>query len=128
MKELLEKHPKSAKIVREYYLKKLLDSLEDKGLPDEFKEHVKQQGLPEEQIIKLLETNPGALTDVFDENGIYIITFIDRRDTTPEEVNFRTSISGKQGTLNTCKSLFKTRKEAEKEGVTEAFSLLEQKL
>ncbi len=72
MKELLEKYPKAAKVVREYYLNKLLESLKDKGLPEDFKEEVRKEGLPEEQIIRLLEANPYALVDVFDKNGIYI--------------------------------------------------------
>jgi hypothetical protein len=129
MKELLEKYPKAAKVVKEYYLKKLLDSLEDKGLPDEFKDHVKQQGLPEEQIIKLLESNPIALIDIFDENNIFIHILVTQSKDDLNKASFAEGIFlPSQGTKTGGGTYYKTRKEAEKKAIIEAFKLLEEKL
>lgn len=120
MKELLEKYPKAAKIVKEYYLNKLLESMKDKGLPDDFKEHVKQQGLPEEQIVSLIEINPGALIEVFDENNIFIDidvhVFVDDKDCN----YFSYKIVGTEIEHDS----FETRKNAEKSAVSEAFEFL----
>ncbi len=123
MKELLEKYPKAAKVVREYYLNKLLESLKDKGLPEGFKEEVKKEGVPEDRIISLLEANPAALMEVFDENEIYIHIGIDYPEIGEHSPIMFTFDTGR-GEINT----FLTRKGAEKEAIIKAFSLLEEKL
>ncbi len=102
--------------------------MEDKGLPEEFKEHVKQQGVPEEQIIKLLEANPGALTDVFDENNIFIHILVTQSKDELDKASFAEGIFIPSIGTKTGGIYYKTRKEAEKEGVIEAFKLLEEKL
>ncbi len=125
MKELLEKYPKAAKIVKEYYLNKLLEGLKDKGLPEDFKDHVKQQGLPEEQIVKLLEVNPIALTEIFDKYKLIIC--INGLGQIEEEVSFIWSIFngiGHQADI----FKYETRKKAEEAAIIEAFKLLEDKL
>jgi hypothetical protein len=131
MKELLEKYPKAAKVVKEYYLNKLLESLNDKSLPEEFKEHVKQQGLPETQIVSLMEVNPAALMEVFDENKIPIHIVVnsklnDKREI--ESLSFGVIISMTSNDMTTIPKWFNTRKDAEKIGIISAFEILEQKL
>ncbi len=93
MRELLETYPKATEVVKSYYLEKLLQSLEGRGLPDEFKDHVKQQGISNDMLEKLLVDGPRNLFDVFDENEIYIVTFIDRKDQSPKVVHFKFSVS-----------------------------------
>jgi hypothetical protein len=131
MKGLLEKYPKAAKIVNEYYLAKLLESLNDKGLPDDFKEHVKQQGLPETQIVSLMEVNPYALVDVFDQNKIPIHIVVNSKlddDRNVKSVTFGVIIAMGSNDMKTVTEWFPTRKEAEKVAIIEAFGILEEKL
>ena len=119
MIELFEKYPKAANIVKSYYLEKLLESLKSEGLPEEFKEHVRQQGIDDEKVVKLVETMPRSLFDVFDENEIYIEILTDAVFMKPK-FQYKISLLDKQK--------FDTRKEAEKEAINVAFKLLEEKL
>ncbi len=128
MKELLEKYPKAAKIVKDYYLEKMIESLNDRNLPKDFKDHVREQGIQDDMIVKVMEEGARNLFDVFDLNELYITTFIDRKDEAPDKIYFKCSISGKSGTIDTFRGLFKTRKEAEKEAVMRTFKLLEEKI
>jgi len=121
MTELLEKYPKAAKVVREYYLEQLLESLKEKNLPDEFKEHVKQQGVTDETVQGLVSGNPVLLFSVFDENEIYID--IDVHIIVPNKLYFTYTIPPLSKNIE-----YKTRKEAEEAAIREAFELLEQKL
>jgi hypothetical protein len=127
MKELLEKYPKAAKVVREYYLDQLIESLKDKSLPDEFKEHVKQQGITNETISGIISGNPRLLFDVFDDNILYIGIILNN---SANEMRFEYGISnGMEGIFDNGKSIkYNTRKEAEQKAVEEAFQLLEEKL
>ena len=126
MTELLQKYPKAAKVVREYYLEQLLESLKEKNLPDEFKEHVKQQGITDETVQGLVKGNPVLLFSVFDQNEIYIdidvnITITSSKNTA--YFSYKIPIASKSNDL-----LFIKRKDAEEAAVKEAFELLEQKL
>ena len=126
MIELLEKYPKAAKVVRQYYLEKLIESLKT-DLPEEFKEHVRQQGVTDEMVAKLVDNQPRSLFDVFDENELYIhvgvLIGINNSIVFKYQVNdlllgpvFKDGVS------------FKTRRESEKAAIEEAFKLLEEKL
>lgn len=113
---LLNEHPKTAKVIREYYLTKMIESLKDDDLPENFKKHMKQQGIKDEQVAKMIGNSPSLLFPIFDENEIYI-------NVSPEYNGslvlfcFDTG----HGEINT----FITRKEAEIAGVTKAFKILE---
>jgi len=119
MLELLTKYPKAAKVVKEYYLEKLIASL-DSSLPEDFKEHVREQGITDEMLSKIVGEAPRMLWDAFDENGIYINVFPTNEY---EEVEFRTQINFED--VGTSKF---TRKEAELQAIEKAFQLLEDKL
>lgn len=130
MLELLKKYPKSAKLIREYYLDKMLESLKDDSLPDEFKDHVRQMGIDDEKVAKMLGDAYSQLFSFFDSNKVYIsvspIMEIEEKEgeiATLKPIIFQASILGKQWI-----SFNETRKEAEFEGVKNAFVLLEDKL
>jgi len=126
MTELLEKYPKAAKVVREYYLEQLLESLKEKNLPDEFKEHVKQQGITDETVQGLVSGNPVLLFSVFDENEIYIDINVHKMamKIPDKEIGFSFKILNQDSIL----SFYQTRKQAEQAAVEKSFELLEQKL
>lgn len=115
--ELLEKYPLAAKVVKDWFLKQLLDSLKDNDLPDDFKSYMLDQGIEDDKVAILIDVNPRVLLDVFDENKIFIETTLYPDDT------FTCKI-GNQATTNS----WKTRKEAELFAVEAAFELLESKL
>ena len=120
--ELLEKYPKAAVKVREWFLEKMLDNLKkDDGVPEDFKEFVRQQGIDDERVAKILGGNPRTLFDVFDENQLYIKIDI----FVGETAKFTWSINGHEAVGP---SLYTSRLEAEKEAVTKAFEMLNKNL
>lgn len=110
---LLEQHPKAALVVKNYYLEKLLESLNTDLLTDEFKQFVRDKGVPPDQLLSIIEDIPRNLFDVFDDNGLYI-----------QISGYRDDWSWAIGTFIN-KSTLSSRKEAEKEAIVQAFKLLE---
>lgn len=119
-KEILDANPKSASLIHDYYLNRLLESLEDDTFPPEFKEFAMEKGVPFDNIVAMLEANPRQLFDVFDEHGIFI--------------NISTTNNGKSYQCDVSQDLkgesqgANTRKEADLKGVTLAIDMLEEKL
>ena len=116
MKELLTTYPKATEVVKAYYLQKLIESLKA-DLPEEFKEHVRQQGIDDEKIAKIIQESPRMLFDVFDEHKFHIqISGTDKSGWTWEVLpNYE---------FSRCT----TRKNAEVEAIKLAFKLLNDKL
>lgn len=115
--ELLEKHPLSATTVREWFLQKMLESLQTDEVSEEFKEMMREVGVENDKIATLIDINPRMLLDVFDNNLIFIEIFLYPDNT------FSCKI-GKQGTT----ASWNTRKEAELFATDIAFDILEEKL
>jgi hypothetical protein len=115
--ELLEKHPLSATIIREWFLEKMLESLQTDAVSEEFKDMMREAGIDDDKISTLIDLNPRMLLDVFDDNLIFIEIFLYPDNT------FSCKI-GKQGTT----ASWKTRKEAELFATDIAFDILEEKL
>jgi len=104
-------------VIKQWFLGKLLDSLKDNSVPDDFKEYVRAQDLEEEKIAKIIDAGPRMLFDVFDEHKVYIqITYYDGP-------KFWCSINGVESG-----NKYDTRIEAEKEAVEGAFQMLNDKL
>jgi hypothetical protein len=69
--ELLEKHPLSAKIVRDWFMQKMIESVRgDNGVPEDFKNFMLEQGIENDKIAVMIDGNPRMLFDVFDENDV----------------------------------------------------------
>lgn len=118
MLELLQKYPEAGRVVKAYFLEILISSLNTESLPDDFKDHVRAQGIDDEVVAKILDNAPRNLFDVFDENEIYIfIHYMDVKDNVEFFYSFRNI------DINPVK-LFKTRKEAEHAAVADAFKYL----
>ena len=116
--ELLEQNPETAKLICSYYLEIMIESLKHEGLPEDFKESIREQGIDNEKISAILDGNPRNLFDFFDNHNIYISinSFSDG--------SFSYSISSDIGTSGTSK-VYKTRKEADKNAVETAIKQLE---
>jgi hypothetical protein len=118
--KLLEKHPISAKLIREWFMEKMIESLNDNAITDEFRQFMREQSIDDDKIGIMIDANPRMLLDVFDENDIYInIIRNNGKFMWGWSDNEEHSIKGE---------LINTRKEAELFAVEAAFEILENKL
>lgn len=115
--ELLKNHPKSAIVMKQWYLDKMLEGLNDDSIPDDFKELVRQKGIDDDVVAKTIDASPRALLDIFDEHKIYISTVIDDYN------GFWWKIGEQKSTIG-----YEFRKNCDSAAITEAFKLLESKL
>ena len=116
MLELLEKHPKAAEVIRNWFTDKMIESLKIDDVPEDFKEMIRQDAIDNERIDKILGSQPRALFDVFDEHEIFISINITNRKFTYRIDNV----------INPTE--YSRRKECESISITRAFGILEQKL
>jgi hypothetical protein len=120
-KELLETYPKAADVVRKHFMEKLLESLNDADLPDDFKEFARQQEIDNEKISGLIDSQPRGLFDVFDANGICISIVYG-----PDGFTWKFAQLPFSETKDTAIHLF--RKDAEVAAIEKAFEILNDKL
>ena len=114
--ELLEKYPKVADTIGEFYHSKLVSSMhDDDTIPEDFKELVKSQEFDNEYIAKFIDENPRFLFDVFDAHEVYIQINVPKFS---YSINEGDVIAGS----------WETRKEAEVAAVEQAFEILNNKL
>ena len=114
--ELLEKNPASAEIVRAWFMGKMIESLKDENVPDEFKDYMREQGIDNDKLGIMIDVNPRMLLDVFDEHEVFIsINVVDRKFT------YRID-----NVVNPTE--YSTRKECELISITRAFEILENQL
>lgn len=112
--ELLKQHPKSRNIVIDWFMKEMVQSFKNKNVPSEFKEFMLEKGVNDDKVGDLIDLNPRMLFDVFDENNVIIVIGYHENIGFQFNVNFSDPSKG-----------YLKRKEAEKEAVIEAFSILE---
>jgi hypothetical protein len=115
--ELLEKYPLTAKVVSDWVMQQMLESFKDESVPEEFKHYMLQQGVDNDKLAVMIDTQPRFLFDVFDENDVIIETIVFSDKT------FSCKI-GRQATTNS----WKTRRESETFSIEAAFDILENKL
>ena len=115
--ELLQKYPLTNNVIKDWFMKSMIESFKDESVPEEFKQYMLEQGIEEEKVGTLIDVNPRMLLDVFDDNKIFIEVFLYPDDT------FTCKI-GNQATTQS----WKTRKETELFAVESAFEILENKL
>lgn len=116
-KELLENHPKSALVVKQHFLKVMLDSLNDESLPEDFKDAVRQAGIDNDKIGRIIDASPRALYDVFDGHKLYAETIVDAYG------GFWWKIGETQSTIG-----YEYRVNCDVAAISELFKLLEAKL
>lgn len=115
--EILESHPKSATVLKQWYLEKMLEGLKNENLPEDFKEYVRQQDVNNEGVASIIDISPRGLFDVFDSHKIYVETVIDTG------ANFWWKIGEQQSSIG-----YESRINCDKAAIVEAFKLLEAKL
>ena len=72
MTNLLESYPYATQAIREWFMGKMIESFKDQSVPAEFKEFMRQQGISNDRLSKILSDNPRVLFDVFDDNNLII--------------------------------------------------------
>jgi hypothetical protein len=125
--ELLEKYPLAKNVVKDWFMKSMLESFKDEDVPEEFKQFMLEQGIEDDKVGKLIDVNVRILFDVFDENDIIIYFMI---FSSPEGVRFSAAIHTGNDEVkpNPIGKQYNTRKEAEHAAVEAAFEILETKL
>jgi glycyl-tRNA synthetase beta subunit len=118
MYNLLEKYPYATEKLREWFMQKMIESLEDQAVPEDFKAFMRSQGVPNDKLATIFKENPRALFDVFDANNV-IINVLHTNDDDKFTWN-----------VNNVKNIqqYSSRREAEKDAVERAFQLLDEKL
>lgn len=116
MYQLLEKYPYATDVVRQWFMEKMIESFKDQSVPQDFKDFMRKQGIPNENIVKILDGNSRALFDVFDDNNL-IISVVHTENGFTWDVNHVKNIS-----------YYSSRKEAELAAVERAFQILDDKL
>ena len=116
MYDLLEKYPYATEVIRDWFMQKMIESLENQALPENFKDYMRSQGVPNDKLATIFKENPRALFDVFDANDVII--------------NVLYTEQGFTWSVNDVKNIqyYQHRKEAEKDAVERAFQLLDEKL
>lgn len=117
MKKLLEDHPKTATVIKQWLLERMLESMKDDSVPEEFKQYAREQGIDNERVAGILNVNPRALFDVFDNHKIKVETIVD------ELGGFFWKIGGTQSP-----KCYEFRIKCDKAAIEESFKLLEAKL
>jgi hypothetical protein len=114
--ELLETYPKAGKVVNDWFLDKMLKSLNTDAIPEEFKEYISHQPIDNQNIAVMIDNNPRVLFDVFDENNVFIQINVSK--TFSYSINDGDVISGS----------WIIRKDAEAAAIEQAFELLDKNL
>jgi hypothetical protein len=111
-------------VVKQWFLDRLLESLNDESIPENFKDFVKAQDMENENISKMIDANPRILFDVFDEHKVYIEILVDYKK---PDVTFTYTVIN-DDTMYSNPSHYNNRIEAEKEAIEQAFQMLNNKL
>ena len=69
--ELLEKFPKVTELTRQWYKGQVLKASSIAESP-EYKQYLEEFAVKDELLVTVLNENPRALFDVFDENKVFI--------------------------------------------------------
>ena len=96
----------------------MIESLKDEGLPEDFKESIREEGIDNSNVGAILDGNPRNLFDFFDSRKIYV----DVRPFT--NGSFSYSVISDMATSGSSE-VYKTRKEADRNAVETAIKQLE---
>lgn len=121
--ELLQKYPLSAKIIKDWFLGQMIESLKKETIDEEFKTFMREQGIDDDKMGTLIDVNPRMLLDVFDDNGV-IIQIIPIKE---DKVKYLSRVDEFETAYDFTRPYF-TRKEAELFAIEAAFEILENKL
>jgi hypothetical protein len=114
--EILNDYPLATETVRDWFLKKMIESFEQDNAPEDFKKQMLSRGVSDITLAIMFEQSPRNFFDVLDENRIVVEILRD------ENINpdlFYYKINGK-----TTGQFFEGRVACERDAVEKAFELL----
>ena len=124
-KELLETYPKVAKIIKDWFIQRMLDNLEKfEGASQEFKDTIREQGVANETLIHVIDKNPSSLFEVFDSVQVYVGIVVEQLPET-EKVVFNYYICPKGKCLESPVKDFLKRKDAEHYAMLDAVQYID---
>jgi hypothetical protein len=114
--EILNDYPLATETVRDWFLKKMIESFEQDNAPEDFKKQMLSRGVSDITLAIMFEQSPRNFFDVLDENKIVVEILRD------ENINpdlFYYKINGK-----TTGQFFEGRVVCERAAIEKAFELL----
>ena len=70
--EILNDYPLATETVRDWFLKKMIESFEQDNAPEDFKKQMLSRGVSDITLSIMLDQSPRNFFDVFDDNKIFI--------------------------------------------------------
>jgi len=70
--EILNDYPLATETVRDWFLKKMIESFEQDNSPEDFKKHMLSRGIPDITLSIMLDQSPRNFFDVLDDNNIIV--------------------------------------------------------
>lgn len=87
LQELLDNHPKTATVVKQWLLDRMLEGLKDNRLPENFKEMVRKEGITDDKVVGILENSPRSMFDLFDNHKVFITIYPVREQSYGAKIN-----------------------------------------
>lgn len=125
-KELMESYPTAIKIIRSWFMDKLIESVRKNWeVSEKFKNEMLAKGVSDDTLILMLEESPRACFDVMDDNGIFVIIQLTGENKfswfiLPERSSEDELYENTSDFIN-----YPTRKEAEHAAIANAFKILD---
>ena len=73
--EILNDYPLATETVRDWFLKKMIESFDKDSVPEDFKKGMLGKGIPDQTLALMLDESPRNFFDVLDSNNIIIEIF-----------------------------------------------------
>jgi hypothetical protein len=122
--ELLKEYPETTRLIKDWYMRMMLESFKDDSVPDDFKEMMRATPIDEDKISKMIDGAPRLLFDFFDEHELYVEVLVNYKD--KPSIFTYTVIA--DGDVVSQPTKYNSRKEAEYVAIEEAFKLLNDKI
>jgi len=72
--EILNDFPLATEAIRDWFMKKMIESFDKDSVPEEFKKGMLSRGVPDQTLAIMLDESPRNFFDVLDNNNIVIET------------------------------------------------------
>lgn len=79
-KELLITYPRVGALIREWFTKKMIESMTN-DIPEDFRNYMKERGATDEFLVNVIDKNPAALFEIFDSVHVYIGIVVRKSET-----------------------------------------------
>ena len=122
--EILNDYPLATETVRDWFVKKMIESFEQDNAPQDFKKQMLSRGVSDITLAIMFDQSPRNFFDVLDDNNIFIEVLRDIAgdiggDIAPDSYLFYYKINGK-----VFAEFFKERIPCERAAIERAFQML----